>query len=178
MTLKFYTLNSTLLSSCQWIMNSKQGRRRQRWLFKVVGVLLSCCQIDPSSLLAQFLPILCSDLAETWRNVFLAFIIRPFAKFKLIQPWIKEILQLEIKIQKLFKSMGPCSLLTLITPFLSTQIEVYKVCKLPKLLDKSCLNFQDNPNSKASNTLLWLSNHFFFLFSSHFIFSPTSLLSS
>jgi len=150
-----------LLNSCQWIINSKQGRRRWKWFFKVVGVLLSYYQIDPSSLLAWFLPDSCSDFAKTWKNDFLAFIIRPFPKFKLIQWWIKKLLQLEIKIQRLFNNLGLGSPQSLITLSLNIQIEVYKACKLLKLLDKSCLNFQHNPNSKTSNTLLWLFNHFF-----------------
>jgi len=117
MTLKLFTLNSNLPNSCQWIMNSKQRRRRQKWLFKVVSVLLNCCQVHPGSFLAQFFPTPCSNLAKTWRNDFLASIFLKIPKFKLIHWWIKEILQLEIKIQKLFDNLGPSSFLTLITFF-------------------------------------------------------------
>jgi hypothetical protein len=124
---KLYTLNSTLLNSCQWIMNSKLGRKRWKWLFKVFGVLLNCCQIDHNSLLAWLLPTPCSNLSKMWRNDFLDFILRPFPKFKLIQQWIKKILQLEIKIQSLFNNLGPNSPQYFITPSLSTQMRFIKL---------------------------------------------------
>lgn len=76
---------------------------------------------------------------EKW--LFGFYILRLFPKFKLIQWWIKDILQLEIKIQWLFDSLGPSSLLALINLFLNIQIEVYKACRLPRLLSNSCLNF-------------------------------------
>jgi hypothetical protein len=82
----------------------------------------------------------------------------------LIQWWIKEILQLETKVQRLFDNLGPSSLLVLTIFKKKTQTKVYKPCSLPWLLNKSCLNFQCNPNSKTSNTLLWLSNHILFSF--------------
>ncbi len=180
MILKLYTLNSTLLNSCQWIMNSKQIRKKKKWCFKVVGVLLSYCQIDPNSLLAWFLPTPCSNFAQMWKNDFLAFLIKPFPKFKLIQWWIKKILQLEIKIQCLFNNRGPGSPQSLITP-LSTQIEVYKAYRLPKLLHKTCLNFQHDPKIQVLKLLIPYYGCLIFFFSPsspHFIFSPTSILSS
>ncbi len=67
----------------------------------------------------------------------------------------------------MFDNLGHSSLLTLITLSLNTQIEVYKACRLPQLLNNSCLNSQRNPNSRTSNPLLWLFNHTFF--SLHFI---------
>ncbi len=75
----------------------------------------------------------------------------------------------------MFDSFRLGSFLALITP-LNTQIEVYKASKLPQFLNKSCLNFQCNLNSKTFHTLLWLSNHFIFFFISFHILTYFSIV--